>query len=274
MSWSCEVACVSKSGYYAWKHRQESTRRRNDQRLLVLIRASFARSRKTYGSPRVTRDLREDSQESCSRHRVARIMRENHIVAFQRRRFLRTTDSKHDDPVAANLLQRDFQISEPNRVWLADITYIGSEEGWLYLAILLDLCSRLVVGWAADSRIDRFLAMMALARALRARQPRAGWIHHSDRGSVYASFDYQKQLQSAQGVCSMSRKGDCWDNAPMESFFGTLKQELVYRRKYWSREEVITDLGHYISYYNHQRRHTSLDGVSPVEFESRMEKLT
>jgi len=274
VSWMCEAAGLSTSGYFAWRGRSPSRRKQEDQRLLVLTRASFQTSKQTYGSPRITRDLREKEGELCSRHRVARIMRDHGIMAIQRRSFRRTTDSNHAYPVAENLLNRDFEVDEPNRVWLADITFIGTEAGWLYLAVLLDLFSRLVVGWAADSRIDRFLALMALRRTLRSRRPDPGWIHHSDRGSVFASYDYQDEIDGAQGICSMSRKGDCWDNAPMESFFGTLKQELIHRRRYWGREEAIEDLAEYLTFYNHDRRHSSIGGISPVEYEKRMRNLT
>lgn len=277
MSWMCEAVGISTSGYYAWRKRKPSHRQHLDQTLLVRIRAYFSQSKQTYGSPRITRDLREEDHKAnrdvCSRHRVARIMRSHGIVAIQRRRFRKTTDSAHDFPVAPNLLARDFEVDEPNRVWLADITFIRTEENWLYLAVVMDLFSRMVVGWAADHRIDRFLAILTLRRALRQRQPKAGLIHHSDRGSVYASYDYQEELRGAEATCSMSRKGDCWDNAPMESFFGTLKQELVHRRKYWSREEAVDDLSQYMTFYNQKRRHTSLGGISPVEYENKERNL-
>ena len=183
----CEAVNVSTSGYYAWLQREPCKRRLEDERLLVLVRACFAFHRRAYGSPRIARELRDESNESCSRHRIAKIMRDNGVVAVQKRCFRVTTDSQHAFPVAANVLEREFEVAEPNQVWLADITFISTEAGWLYLAVVMDLCSRMVVGWAADNRIDRFLALLALRRALRVRKPQAGWIHHSDQGSVYAS---------------------------------------------------------------------------------------
>jgi putative transposase len=271
--WLCSALEVSARGFYDWRRRPESTRRRRDRQLLVAIRASYERSRRVYGSPRVLLDLQE-SGEACSRKRIARIMQGHGLVAVQRRRFKVTTTSGHAFPVQANLLERNFTAAAPNQVWLGDITYITTEEGWLYLAALLDLYSRKIVGWGTGDRIDRTLALQALEKALRTRQPSPGLIHHTDQGSQYAAYEYQKRLEQAQARSSMSRKGDCYDNAPMESFFSTLKRERVHRRRYWTRDEATEDLGDYIDgFYNLTRRHSELGGVSPVQFET-MLKLT
>jgi transposase InsO family protein len=269
----CSALGVSSRGFYDWRRRPESSRKRRDRQLLVAIRASYERSRRVYGSPRVLLDLRE-SGETTSRKRIARIMQGNGLVAVQRRRFKATTMSGHDFPVQANLLERRFTAAAPNQVWLGDITYITTEEGWLYLAALLDLYSRKIVGWSTAERIDRTLTLLTLERALRTRRPSPGLIHHTDQGSQYAAYEYQKRLEQAQARSSMSRRGDCYDNAPMESFFSTLKRERVHRRRYWTRDEATEDLGDYIDgFYNLTRRHSELGGVSPVQFET-MAKLT
>jgi transposase InsO family protein len=271
--WLCSALEVSPRGFYDWRRRPESTRKRHDRQLLVAIRASYERSRRTYGSPRVLLDLREGGQD-CSRKRIARIMQGNGLVAVQRRRWRATTQSGHDFPVQANLLERDFTAEAPNRVWLGDITYITTEEGWLYLAALLDLFSRKIVGWNTADRIDRMLTLNALDTALKARRPSPGLIHHTDQGSQYAAYEYQRRLELAQARSSMSRRGDCYDNAPMESFFSTLKRERVHRRRYWTRDEATQDLVDYIDgFYNLTRRHSELGGLSPVQYEARA-KLT
>jgi putative transposase len=271
--WLCSALQVSARGFYAWRRRPESTRKRRDRQLLVAIRARYERSGRVYGSPRVRLDLQE-SGEACARKRIARIMQGNGLVAVQRRRFRITTQSGHDFPVQANLLGRNFTAAAPNQVWLGDITYITTEEGWLYLAALLDLYSRKIVGWSTAERIDRMLTLTTLETALRVRRPSPGLIHHTDQGSQYAAYEYQKRLEKAQARSSMSRKGDCYDNAPMESFFSTLKRERVHRRRYWTRDEATEDLGNYIDgFYNLTRRHSELGGLSPVQYEARA-KLT
>lgn len=271
--WLCSALEVSPRGFYDWRRRPECQRRRQDRQLLVAIRASYERSRRVYGSPRVLLDLQE-AGEACSRKRIARIMQGNGLVAVQRRRFKVTTQTGHDFPVQANLLERDFTAQAPNRVWLGDITYITTEEGWLYLAALLDLFSRKIVGWNTADRIDRMLTLRALDVALQARQPSPGLIHHTDQGSQYAAYEYQRRLEQIQARSSMSRRGDCYDNAPMESFFSTLKRERVHRRRYWTRDEATEDLADYIDgFYNLTRRHSELGGLSPVQFEARA-KLT
>jgi transposase InsO family protein len=266
--WMCSALTVSPRGFYGWRRRPDSARRREDRRLLGEIRASYERSDRVYGSPRVKKDLKELGYW-CSTKRIARIMRHNGLIAVQRRRFKQTTQSAHNYPVTPNVLLRDFTADAANRVWLADITYIQTEEGWLYLAAVMDLYSRRIVGWNTADRIDRQLALTALEDALRTRQPEPGLIHHSDQGSQYASYEYQQRLTQAQAICSMSRKGDCYDNAPMESFFSSLKRERVHRRKYWSRSEATNDIEDYIeSFYNRRRRHSHIGDVSPVQFEA------
>ena len=266
--WMCAAAGVSHRGFYGWRCRPESARKQMDRRLAVEVRASFESSGRVYGSPRVLNDLKETGYR-CARKRIARIMKENSLIALQPRRWKATTQSNHDFPVQPNLLDRDFSVDDTNRVWLADITYIGTEEGWLYLAALMDLCSRKVVGWNTSDKIDRFLTLTALESALKIRQPRKGLIHHSDRGSQYAADDYQRCLVIAGAVSSMSRRGDCYDNAPMESFFSTLKKERIHRKKYWSRDEATDDIRNYIDgFYNPRRRHSELGGVRPIQFEA------
>lgn len=268
----CRVLGVSVSGYYAWCGRGESQRAQQDRQLLVQIRGVFEQHRHRYGSPRIHRDLQEQGIV-CSRKRVARLMQAAGLKARAQRRVKRTTDSRHDYPVAANHLARVFapvQIGALNRVWAGDITYLATREGWLYLAVLLDLYSRRVVGWALANTLEQTLTRQALERALALRQPALGLLHHSDRGGQYAAEDYQGHLARKGIMCSMSRKGECWDNAPVESFFATLKIELVsaFNGCFASREQARQEVGHYIeSYYNHQRRHSALGYRSPVDFE-------
>jgi len=271
--WMCSALEVSERGFQSWRGRPESERDRTDRRLLVAVRASYERSDRTYGSPRILKDLRETGC-CCSVKRIARLMRANGLVAVQRRRFRITTESGHHLPVQANLLRRDFAAERINRVWLADITYVGTEEGWLYLAAVMDLFSRRIVGWNTAERLDRFLTLTALEEALRSRSPGPGLIHHSDQGSQYASYEYQRRLEVVGAQSSMGRRGDCYDNAPMESFFSTLKRERVHRRKYWSRSEATRDLSDYIeNFYNLRRRHSELGDISPMQFEVKA-KLT
>ena len=268
----CRNLAVSASGFYAWCKRGPSCREQRDQALKVSIRALHAASRRTYGSPRIHRDLR-DAHERVGRKRVARLMREQGLQSRRKRRFRVTTDSQHAEPVARNLLARDFQARTPNERWVADITYVGTREGWLYVAVILDLFSRRVVGWAADDRIDRDLVSNALAHALGTRTPGPGLLHHSDRGSQYASRDYRRQLRGRGIRSSMSRKGNCWDNAVAESFFATLKMEVVNDRDYVSREQATASIAEYIEmFYNCRRRHSALGYVSPVAFEAAASK--
>lgn len=262
------VLGVSRSGYYAWLVRPESARSVANRRLLPLIRQAYLKSRRTYGSPRVTDELR-DQGLVCNEKRIARLMRLYGIRPKTVKKFRATTDSKHSLPVAPNLLGRNFTVSGPNRVWLADITYIPTAEGWLYLAGVLDLYTRRIVGCAMSPRINAELTLSALGQALARYRPGPGLIHHSDQGKQYADGDYQKLLRQHQAITSMSRRGDCWDNAPMESFWGTLKQELVHHERFETRDEAKAKIFEYIEvFYNGQRRHSSLGSVSPAEYES------
>jgi transposase InsO family protein len=258
---------VTRSGFYAWQGRPASARAQRDQRLTVQVRASFDASKGRYGSPRIHRDLREQNAR-VSRKRVIRLMQAEGLKARARKRFKRTTMSDHDHPIAANLLDRQFTATAPNQRWVGDTTeFVVSDSGTkLYLAAILDLFSRFVVGWAVSPRNDRHLTIAALDQALRHRVPDAGLLHHSDRGSTYASADYRDRLD-AQGItCSMSRRGNCYDNAVAEAFFSSLKSELADR--FTSGEEAIRELFDYIEvFYNQRRRHSTLDYVSPAAFE-------
>ena len=264
----CRVLQVSRAGFYAWEQRGPPARQQHDTQLQVVIAASHRRSRGTYGSPRILRDLREAGHR-VSRKRVARLMRAAGLEGVGRRRFRVTTQSEHAQPVAPNVLDRQFAVPDPNHVWAADLTYCWTDEGWVYLAVLLDLASRRVVGWATSSRLDRGVVLAALRRALAFRGGVA--LHHSDRGSQYASADYQAVL-AARGIeCSMSRRGDCYDNAVVESFFATLKRELLGRQRWSTRAEVTRALGEYLdSWYNFHRRHSSLGYLSPAAYEQRI----
>lgn len=263
----CRVLRASRSGYYAWCCRPASVRSVENSLLLKRIKAIHSESRDTYGSPRVYQQLLSEGQV-CSRGRVERLMSANGIRAKQRRKFVVTTDSKHNLPVAPNVLARQFSVDEPNRVWLSDITYIPTGEGWLYLAGVLDLCSRMAVGWSMSDSLESRLVTDALAMAYQRRRPGKGLLHHSDRGTQYACEAYCSMLKSYEMQISMSRKGDCWDNAPIESFFGTLKKELVHHRRYHTREEARKDIFDYIEiFYNRQRLHSGLGYLSPAQYE-------
>ena len=263
----CGVLGVSASGYFAWKDRPACRRQRDDLVLLAHARSSFALSNGTYGSPRMTREL-QDNGFAVGRRRTARLMRENDLKARQKRRFKRTTDSEHSWPVAPNIIDQDFAADGPNQKWGVDISYVWTREGWLYLAVVIDLFSRRVVGWAVGDRLHRRLAIAALQTALTMRRPPEGLIHHSDRGSQYCSIDYQAVLRSHGIRISMSGKGNCYDNAMVETFFKTLKSELVWRTTFFTRAEAERDIARYIDgFYNPVRRHSALDYLSPVQFE-------
>lgn len=264
----CRVLEVSHSGYYAWRSRPQSTRESENKVLTEEIKSIHVKSRRTYGSPRIYRKLLAEGFR-CSRGRVARLMRKHDIRARSNRKFVVTTDSKHDLPVADNLLDRQFDVDLPNQVWVSDITYIPTCEGWLYLATILDLYSRKIVGWSMDSSMSRQLVLDALDTAVRSRKPANGLIHHSDRGSQYASGDYRKALDQHGIICSMSRKGDCWDNAVMESFYRSLKTELVCQRSYGTRAQARQEIFEYIEvFYNRQRIHSYLGYLCPVDYEA------
>jgi transposase InsO family protein len=263
----CRLLAVSQSGYYAAVWRPRSAHARRDHALAEKVAEAHLASRRRYGSPRVHAELRA-SGERVARKRVARIMREEHLVARSRRRFRTTTDSKHAFPIAPNLLARDFTAKGPDEAWVTDITFLWTAQGWLYLAAIIDLFSRRVVGWATSQNVDRHLALAALDLALTRRRPNAGLVHHSDRGSTYASGDYRKALKARGIECSMSRKGDCWDNAVAESFFASLKREMDGIDDLESRAAATISIGQYIDgFYNLQRRHSTINYTSPIEFE-------
>ena len=265
IAFMCEQLEVSRSGYYAWACRPESARKTKDRELAELVADVHEESRRRYGSPRVFRELKARGYR-VSRKRVARLLRQKGLRARARRRFVKTTDSAHSHPVAPNVLERDFSPAQPNSKWAGDITYVWTAEGWLYLAVVLDLYSRKVVGWAMSDTIDRQLVLAALRMALLNRP--APELHHSDRGSQYASEDYRGLLNQQGITCSMSRKGNCWDNAVVESFFSSLKMELVYERSFQTHEEAKRALFEYIeAWYNRRRRHSALGYVSPEEYE-------
>jgi len=261
----CRVLDVSRSGLYAWLRRGRSARDRADAALRGKIHALHTASRGTYGSPRVHRGLRREGTR-VGRKRVERIMKRDGLRGRVRRRFRRTTDSNHRLPVAPNTLNRQFEVDAPDRVWSGDITYIRTIEGWAYLAVILDLHSRLVVGWALADHMRTELVEQALVAALGAREPTADLLHHSDRGSQYASEAYRSRLAAHGIAVSMSRGGDCYDNAVVESFFGTLKQELVHRAHWKDLVEARSAIHDYIEvFYNRQRLHSSLDYRTPAE---------
>jgi putative transposase len=262
----CRCLRVTRSGFYAWQRRPESAHAQQDRRLRVLVRASFEASRQRYGCPRILVDLLEQ-QIPVSRKRVVRLMQEDGLQARARKRFKHTTMSDHDQPIAANLLNREFAAPAPNQRWVGDTTeFVIGGSGKLYLAAILDLFSRFIVGWAVSAVNDRHLTIRALEMAVKRRCPDAGLLHHSDRGSTYASEDYQAVLDAHDIICSMSRRGNCHDNAVMESFFSTVKAEL--REHFDSCGEAKTELFDYIEvFYNQRRRHSTLDYLSPAVYE-------
>jgi putative transposase len=265
----CSLLQVSRSGYYAWVDRPAGPKAVADAQLLVEIRAALARGRGAYGSPRIHRELRARGIR-VGKKRIERLMRENGLVARHKRRFVRTTDSRHTHPIAPNQLDRDFDPKAANEAWAGDVTYIATGEGWLYLAVLLDLFSRRVVGWATSAVNDRQLALDALGHAVRSRRPAPGLVHHTDRGSPYASDEYRQALIDRGIVASMSRTGDCYDNAVAESFFATLKAEHVDHEDFATRAVGTASIGDYVeNFYNTARRHSHLGYVSPIEFELR-----
>jgi putative transposase len=265
----CRVLGVSRSGFHAWHQRPQAPRVGADALLAAQVASIHKRSRSTYGSPRVHAELRAKGVR-VGEKRVERLMRENGLEARRKRRFRRTTDSRHSDPIAPNVVAREFEATEPNRTWVTDVTAIWTAEGWLYLAVLLDLYSRRVVAWAASETNDTALALRTLQLGLRARRPAIGLVHHSDRGSPNASAAYRAALAGHGLIASMSRKGDCWDNAVAESFFATLRAELVDHEHYMTHLAAIASIGEYIdNFYNIERRHSFLGYLNPIEFELR-----
>ncbi len=268
VSTMCAVLQVGRSSYYAWKRRPETQRAREDRVLLVHIRAVHKQSKHRYGSPRIHKALGKKGI-SCGRKRVERLMRQNDIKAKGRRRFKATTDSKHAHPVAPNLLNRQFSVEAPNTVWAGDISFIPTKEGWLYLAVVLDLFSRRVVGWSLQTTLAQSLVLDALEMAIARRQPGSDLLHHSDRGSQYAAQAYRQLLEKHDMRVSMSRKGNCWDNAPVESFFKTLKAELPEDHVFENRVQARAAISEYLEvFYNYERMHSTLDYMSPVEYET------
>lgn len=260
---------VSRSGYYAWGVRPRSERDRYDEELLEAIREIQKDCRHRYGSPRVTKKLQRQGYR-VGHNRVARLMRENGLGACQRRRYRSTTDSKHNLPVAENLLNRKFDVAEANRVWASDITYCATADGWLYLCTVIDLYSRKIIGWSISTRMKTDLVLQAFMMALMRRRPPKGVIFHSDRGSQYCSHAFRERIEGHGFLQSMSRKGDCWDNAPAESFFKTLKSELCGYRAFGSRKEARLAIFEYIEvFYNRERLHSSLGYLTPAEYEER-----
>jgi putative transposase len=266
----CDLLSVSRSGLNAARARPTSKRAQNDEQLVKQVRDFQRKHRGRYGRRRMTTEVSEAQGRAVNHKRVARVMREHGLQSHKRRRFrVVTTDSKHAHPVAPNVLGRDFEATAPNQKWLADMTYVPTKEGWLYLALVLDLYARKLVGWAMSETMPQELTLSALDVALGWRDPDAGLVHHSDRGSQYAAKDYRKKLKARGITVSMSRKGDCWDNAPMESVNGTLKVECVNDVHFETRDEARQAIVEYIGYYNTERRHSSLGNIAPAEFERR-----
>jgi transposase InsO family protein len=263
----CRVLKVSPSGYYDWLGRAPSKRQLDTERLRVEIAAIHRESRGTYGSPRVHAELVERGVD-IGRHRVAHLMAEMGLVGHAPRRYRKTTDSNHDLAVADNLVAQDFVADRPNQLWASDITYVWTEQGWIYLAVVIDLFSRMVVGWACANHMRTELVLEALGRALGVRDVGDELVHHSDRGSQYASRRYRQLLEERGITCSMSAKGCCFDNAPVESFFASLKKELIYRFTWPDRASVTRAIAEYIgAFYNRRRRHSTLGYLSPADYE-------
>jgi len=267
---SCKVMRVSRSRYYHWQKHCKSDRQEGYERLIPLVQEIHAMSRGSYGTRRISKGLRFHGEE-CGRDKARTLMKLAGVSAKQRKKFKVTTDSKHNLPVAPNLLDRQFEVKELNRAWVSDITYIWTTEGWLYLTVIIDLFSRKVIGWSSSNRIDKNLVLDGLRMAIWRRRPSSNLLFHSDRGSQYCSDDFQTMLRSNEMISSMSRKGNCWDNAVSESFFGSLKTERIFGSKYQTREEARRDIVDYIEmFYNCRRLHSYLGYLSPKAFEESM----
>lgn len=263
----CGILRVSKSGYYKWHNRKPSKRTQEEGRLEIEIKAAHKRTRETYGPERLQHELK-DQGVRVGICRIRRIRKKLGIRCKQKRKFKATTNSKHALPVAENLVQQQFEATRPNEVWLSDITYIPTEEGWLYLAGHKDIFTGAIVGYAMGNRITKNLVTQSLFKAVSAKRPRSGLIHHSDRGSQYCAHEYRRLVDQFKMRVSMSRKGDCYDNAPMESFWGTLKNELIHHRRYKTRDQAIREITEYIEvFYNRQRRQARLGYLSPALYE-------
>lgn len=269
----CRVLSVSRSGYYEWLSRPPSERKKEDEALKAKISEIHDNSRQTYGTRRIKDDLK-DQEKTVSRKRISRLMNEEGLSCKTKRKFKATTDSRHNKPVSRNILKRDFNRDQTDKAYVGDITYIPTREGWLYLAVFIDLCSRAVVGWSMDKTMATSLVTDALEMAMWKRRPPPGLIVHSDRGSQYASDRYQRLLKANGYICSMSRKGNCWDNSPAESFFHTLKTELVHHENYQTREEAHQSIFEYIEvFYNRQRKHSTNGYLAPLKYEQEMRKV-
>jgi len=265
----CRVLKVAKSGYYAWRVRPESERAKQDRELTRVIRRIHAENKRVYGRPRITAELKDEGYR-CGERKVGRLMREAGLRGCPLRRFKVTTQSDPSHPVAPNLLQQDFTAERPNQRWAADITYISTRRGWLYLAVVMDLYSRRIIGWSMDRWISRHLVIDALSMAIAQRRPGSDLIHHSDRGAQYTSDDFRDELEIHGIQCSMSNRANCYDNAVVESFFGVMKREWVNRVRYRNRDEARADIFEYIEcFYNRKRRHGYLGNISPAAFEER-----
>ena len=263
----CRIFSVSRSGYYSWRSRPESRRAIENRRLDVHIKAIYKRNKGRYGSPKITDEL-NDMGFPAGKNRVARRMKRAGLRSIVRRKYRATTDSKHSHPVADNLLERDFTTGGPDKVWVSDITYIATTRGWLYLTVFIDLFSRMVVGWALSSSLSAEMVLTALNRGIRNRRPSAGLIIHSDRGVQYACKDFRKVLEKHRFVQSMSRKGDCWDNAVAESFFGIIKSELIHHENFKGPQDTLEAVFEYIDiFYNRKRKHSTLGYKTPDQFE-------
>lgn len=263
----CDVLDVSRSGYYDWLYRPVSNREQSNNQLLGQIIDIHASSRNIYGYRKIYYQLLKNGVD-CSENRVFRLMNKNNIFSKVKKKFKATTNSKHNLPISANILNREFTVASPNTHWVGDISYIWTDEGWLYLATVIDLYSRAVIGWSLQKHMTTKLIEDALLKAIWNRKPKSGLIFHSDRGSQYASRDFKKILRNYQIVSSMSRKGNCWDNAVAESFFRTIKTELIYHCRYKTRKEAKKDIFEYIEvFYNRKRIHSSIGYISPMEFE-------